>query len=265
MEFSHFITLSKDHSIFYYLLILFLSVGVLQALSIGGLFFLKHTGDWRSNACYGLLLITFGLTLLHYIFLLTDLYTLYPKLYFVPIYYTLSFPILLFYHVKLSLYPQYRMRWTDAKHFVLPVGQFIFFCVVFFQTVEVKSVMGRYFYNPFFGAFEQLLYLVTFFAYTYFAYRYVRHKRRRVQDPGEARKVLYAENLLKILFVLFSIHTAFILSDYISYEFLDVNLRSSKAFAGLGILSFAALLFWLGIYGFQILFWGRKVFRANRT
>jgi hypothetical protein len=29
----------------------------------------------------------------------------------------------------------------------------------------------------------------------------------------------------------------------------------------LGILSFAAMLAWLGIYGFQVLVWGRKVLR----
>ena len=120
--------------------------------------------------------------------------------------------------------------------------------------------MGRYFYSPFYGAFEQFLYLTTFFAYLYFAYRYLYHKRKQLKDQQEARKVMYLRYLLKGFFVLFCIHTLFVVGDFFSYEFLNVNLRSIKAYAALGMLSFAALVFWLGIYGFQVLVWGKKVF-----
>jgi len=33
-----------------------------------------------------------------------------------------------------------------------------------------------------------------------------------------------------------------------------------KPYVALGMLSFAALGYWMGTYGFQVLFWGRKVF-----
>lgn len=245
----------------FYLLIAVLALGVMQALVIGGLFFLRRWGEKRANLFFGLLLITFGLTLLHNIFNMTGFYAQFPSWYFLPIYYTLAFPTLLFYYVKLSLYPSYQLRWTDAKHFLLPVGQGLFFLVMFATNIEFKSQFGRHFYNPFYGAFEQFLYLLTFFAYMYFAFRYIRHKRKTVRDKIEAKKILYLRYLIQILFVLFCVHAIFVVWDFFTYEFLNINLRTVRPYAALGALSFAALIFWLGTYGVQVLLWGKRVFK----
>lgn len=249
-----------NHSIFFYLLIGLMAVGVLQSLFIGSLFFLKGSGERRANAFYGVLLITIGLTLLHNVFILTDFYKLYPRFNFLPIYYTLAFPILLFYYVKLTLYPAYKFRFSDIKHFILPVGQLVFFLVTFSRSTEIKSQVDRYFYNPFYGGFEQFLYLVGFFAYMYFAYRYIRRKRKQTQDKKHIKAIKYLNKLLQVLFLLFIVHTFMVVSDFISFEFFRVDLRDSKVYAGLGVFSFVALVYWLSIYGFQVLFWGRKVF-----
>lgn len=244
----------------FYLLVAVLSIGVLQGLTIGGLFFFKSSGEKRANYFYGLLLITFGLTMLHHIFVMTGFFERFPIFYFLPIYYTLAFPTLLFYYVKLSLYPNYHFQATDIKHFILPIGQFMFFISIFFTTVAYKSQLGRHFFNPFYGALEQLLYLTTFFAYLFFASRYIQRKQKRIRERKELRQVLYMKVLIKFFFILFCIQTAFILSDFITFELFDINLRSVRLYAAAGVLSFAVLLFWLGIYGFQVLFWGRKVF-----
>lgn len=253
---------TEEHSVYFYLLLAVLILGIGQAMAIGFLFFMKRSGDRRSNAFFGLLLITFGLTVLHYVFMFLHVFTLYPGLHFLPIYFTLSFPALLFYHIKLNLYPAYRLRATDIKHFILPVGQFVFFLTLFFSPVSYKENVGRWFYNPFYGAFEQFLYLSSFYAYMYFAWRYVRQKRSRLLSRAEAKKVWYATKLLQILFLLFVIHTVFVIGDFISFEFLHINLQSLKIFAALGVLSFVVLLFWLGVYGFQVLLWGRKLFSS---
>ena len=251
-------------SLLFYLLLLVLGFGVLQAVFIGGLFFFKRTGEKRANTFFALLLITFGLTLLHNILTVTGFYQTHERFYFLPIYYTLAFPVLLFFYVKLNLYPKYKLRWTDGKHFILPLGQGIFFVVLFLTTIEYKSQIERNFFNPFFGAFEQFLYLSTFFAYMYFAYRYVQQKRRSLSNPREAKKVLYLKKLLQILFVLFCVHSIFVVADFISFELLNINMRSVKPYAAFGMLSFAALLFWLGLYGFQVLLWGRKIFKLDQ-
>lgn len=252
-----------DRSVFFYILLMLLVAGVLQGLSIGALFFLKRSGDWRSNWCFGLLLILFALTLLHNIFSFVSIYDHYPWMHFLPLYYTLSFPVLLFFHAKLSLYPSYELRWTDAKHFVLPVGQFLFFLIMFLQPIPVKAEVGRIYYNPFYGAFEQGLYLLFFFAYLYFSHRYIRQRRLEAyakRQTKELRKVLYLRTLIRVLLVLFVIHTIFVVTDFVYFEFLKIDLRSVKSYVALGMLSFAALGYWMGTYGFQVLFWGRKVF-----
>lgn len=245
----------------FYLFITVLTLGVLQALTVGCLFLLSQSGDKRANSFYAFLLITFGLTLLHNIFKMTGFFEQNKSWYFIPIYFTLAFPPLLFYYVKLSLYPSYKLRWTDAKHFLLPIGQCLFFLTLFFTNVEFKSQFDRHFYNPFYGAFEQFLYLATFLAYMYFAFRYIRQKRKKLRDQIEAKKVLYLRYLIQILFVLFCVHTIFVVWDFVSYEFLNINLRTVRPYAALGALSFAALIFWLGTYGIQVLLWGKKVFK----
>ncbi len=245
----------------FYLLIFVLAVAVLQSLGIGFLFFFKRSGEKRANCFYGLLLITFGLTLLHNILYITDLFQLHPQVSMLPFYFTLAFPTLLFFYVKLDLYPNYRMQWSDSKHFILPIGQFIFFVLLCFNFFNLKSPLTRDFYNPFYGAFEQFLYLASFFAYMYFAYRYVRQKNKELKSRAEAKKVSYLKTLIQTLFFLFCIHSIFVVVDFVSFDFFNTDLRTLKPFEALGVLSFAALVYWLGVYGFQVLFWGRKVFR----
>ncbi len=248
-------------TILYYLFLAAMALSMAQGLLIGVLFFFKRSGDRRANAFYGLLLLAFGFTLAHNLLTLTGAFERYPQLYFLPIYFTLAFPPLLFYHVKFSLYPAYRLRFTDFKHFLLPLMQLGFFAVMFFTDTDFKSHIGRRFFNPFFGATEQALYLGTFFAYLYFAYRYVRQKAQSLHNRAEAKLTAYLRNLLKCFFLLFCIHVVFVVADFVCYEFFAINLRIVKPYAALGALSFAALLVWLGIYGFQVLLWGRKVFR----
>ena len=251
---------NEPHSWLYYLLLLALGAGVLGSVPMGGLFFLKRSGEWRANYFYGALLICIGLTLLHNILFLTGFYDHFPRFKFFPIYFTLAFPSLLFYYVKLNLYPSYRFRFTDIKHFLLPLAQWGFFWMIFLSSLEQKADMGRNFYNPFYGGLEQAIYLTSFFAYLYFAYRYVLHRRKGPLSGRDRKKVWYLSKLLQGLFILFGVHAAFVLVDFFCYEFLYINLRNVKIYAGLGALSFAALVYFMSVYGFQVLFWGRRVF-----
>ncbi len=254
----------SGRSMLFYLLITLLSVGVIQGLIVGFLFFFKKSGEKRANFFFGLLLITFGLTLLHNIFKITNTFEQYPIFSYLPIYFTLSFPTLLFFYVKLDLYPNYKLKGSDVKHFLLPLGQFTFFMMFFFKLFKQEYALERQFYSPFFGAFEQLLYLIFFFMYMYFSYRYILQKKKWARTKTERKKVNYHYLLIQILFILFSIHTIFVLVDFISYDFFNIDLQTINLFAALGVLSFAALVFWLGTYGFQVLVWGRKLFKSTK-
>lgn len=254
----------EEHTIYFYLLISAMAVGVVQCVSVGGLFFFKQSGVKRANYFYGTLLIAIGLTLLHNIFIISGVFEHYLLLKFLPIYFTLSLPVLLFYYVKLSLYPAYRLRKSDVKHFILPVLQMLFFVIMFFTNVEFKSKIDRHFYNPFFGAFEQFLYLVNFVAYMFFAYRYIIQRQKTELKKQSAKQVLYLKKLIQVLFVLFMIHAAFVVGDFAGYELLNINLQAVKPYAAFGAMSFAGLAYWLGTYGFQVLLWGRKTFGNNK-
>ena len=255
---------NEPHTLLFYGLLLALGSGVISSISIGGLFFFKRTGIKRANFFFGCLLISIGFTLLHNILYIIGFYDVYPQFKFFPIYFTLAFPSLLFFYVKLSIYPAYRLQLSDSKHFLLPAAQWLFFWLILLQPLDQKADINRYFYNPFYGGLEQAIYLTSFFAYLYFSYRYVYHKRSGRLSIKEGRKIWYLNKLLKGLFILFGIHAVFVLADFFCYEFLSINLRSVKIYAGMGALSFAALVYFLSVYGFQVLFWGRKLFGNRR-
>lgn len=261
MGVAKFLNLPGQHSIFYYGLLVILAGVAIQAVGIGSLYFFKRSGEKRANALYGLLLLSFGCTMSHYIMMMTGLTARYPVLSFLPIYFTLSFPPLLFFHIKFNLYPLYRFRLTDTKHLLLPVGQFVYFLWALIVAPTFTSPLSRQFYNPFYGAMETALYLFTFFAYLFFGYRYIVQKRTQIRNSRDAQLVRYLGRLVQILFILFATHTAFVLTDFVSYEFLQINLRAVKLYAALGMLSFAALVLWSSIYGLQVLIWGRKVLK----
>lgn len=252
------------HTIPFYLLTGFMALGVLQSLFTGGLFFFKSSGIKRSNYFFGALLICFGLTLLHNILILLDFYQYYPKFKFLPIYFTLSFPVLLFYYVKLDLYPAYRLRLTDAKHFILPLGQFIYLTINCWQPLSGKMQTERESFSLFYGGIEYFLYLSLFFAYLYFARRYIVQRRKVNRDPSQVRRLFYLRKLVKILFILFVVHAVMVVTDVVAREFFLVDMRGSKPYVAMGILSFTALVLWVGTYGFQVLLWGRKVFGRGR-
>ena len=239
-----------------------MAVSLLAAIGIGGLFFLKRSGDARANYLYGGLLIAGGLTQLHFLLLFTDAVARYPALEFLPIYFTLWLPVLLFFHVKLSLYPVYRLRWTDLKHFIFPFAQLLFF-VSIWLIPSFRRPEGRYFYSPFYGGLEQALYLIVWPAYIVFSYQYLRRKRTLLGRRSLPRQLWYLRKLLKgsMLFVI--AYGILALSDFVSFKYFLVDMRSRPWYAGVQSLSYTVLLVWLSAYGFQVLLWGRKLLRAK--
>lgn len=240
-----------------------MSMAVLSSLVLGSLFFLKSTGSKRGNNFFGMLQIAFGLTLFHNILTLWGIFDEYPAWKFLPIYYTLTLPVLAFFYVKCTLYPQYKLKWSDFKHFILPISQVVYFVLYFIQPSVEKEAAGRNFYNPFFGAFEQTIYIVSFLSYLFFAYRYIKHRSKRVSNPVALKQNWYLNKFVKILLYLFLIHLGFIVIDYAGYEIFNINFQTSKPFAGMGAMSFTAMVIWLSIYGFQVLIWGRRIWRKQ--
>jgi len=90
--------------------LLLMAAAIAAALSIGGLFFFKKSGERRANRLYGTLLLLAGLTQLHFALDFSGWLASYPWMRYLPIYFSLWLPVLLFSHVKISLYPSYNFR-----------------------------------------------------------------------------------------------------------------------------------------------------------
>ncbi len=248
----------------FYLPIGLMAVSLLAAIGIGGLFFLKRSGELRANRLYGALLIAGGLTQLHFLLLFSGLALRRPELEFLPIYLTLWLPVLLFFHVKISLYPGYRFRIGDLKHFIFPVAQLLFFISIWLIP-SFRIPEGRYFYSPFYGGLEQALYLIIWPAYIIFAYQYLRRRRAQLGRRTLPRLLWYLRKLLKgsMLFVI--AYAILAVSDFVSFNYFFVDMRSQQWYAGAQSLSYTVLLLWLTVYGFQVLLWGRRLLRAGET
>lgn len=244
----------------FYLPALLMGGSVVAAGGVGGLFFFKRSGDRRANWSYGALLVMGGLTQLHFLVLFSGLAERYPWMEYLPIYFTLWLPVWLFVHVKLSLYPHYRMRVGDLKHFILPVAQLLFFVGVWLFP-RFRREEGRYFYSPFYGGLEQALYLVIWPAYIVFAYQYLRRKRRMLGRRTLPRLLWYLRKLLKGSMLFVVAYAILALADFVSYNYLLYDLRGREWYAGAQSLSYTVLLIWLTAYGFQVLLWGRRLLR----
>lgn len=243
--------------------LLLMAATLLAAIAIGGLFFLKQSGERRANRLYGTLLVLGGLTQLHFLLDFSGWLLRYPPLRFLPIYFSLWLPVLLFSHVKISLFPRYQFRWTDLKHLALPIGQTLYFIAIWCFPA-LRHAPGRSFYSPFYGSVEQLLFLAGWPLYVLFSYLYLRRKRRQLQRRSLPRQMWYLRKLLKgcLLFIL--AYAILSTADFLAYKYYWADLRGLPWYAGIQALSYTVLLLWLCVYGIQVLVWGRKLIASSQ-
>ncbi len=222
------------------------------------MFLVRKNENKRADLYFSALLLSYALTCFHHVLILKGSYLEHPRLLFAPLYFTLAFGMLLFYSIKLRLFPGYRFIGTDLKHFILPALQFLYFLGLFlFSGVDFRQTWGRRFYSPFYGGLEMALYIATFYAYQFAAYRYIRYKISALRKGREGGKPLYEalvfRRMLRVLIILFWINSAYIAIDFIMYELLRLNMHDFKGFTRFGELSFAAIAGWIGLTGLQLL------------
>lgn len=231
-----------------------LALGVLQGLFIGGIFLIKRTGNQKANTFFGGLLIVFSLALLNNLLFHTHFYEQHQQFWLLPIWLTLSFGPLLFYYVKFTLFPTYKLRRSDSKHFILPIWQLSFYLSIALQSSEFKMRIWTKFIQPYYGVVEGGLFLISFFGYLLLAYRYVRYKQQILEKRGykwELKKVNWIRRVLKMLLVLTCINAVYVLANFASYQFFQINLYANPVFTWSINLTFAAMLYWLGFTAFN--------------
>jgi len=263
MELYRVLQTMESHTIYYWMVLSVIGFVIIQTIMVGIRFFFRKQDEPRSYFFLSLLLLAFGFTQLHFVLRILGLFELFPRIRFLPIYFTLALPVLFFYYIKTELFPGYQLRWTDTKHFLLAFGQIGYFFISFgsYHTGILLHTSPEM--NPFFGSMETGAYVTQFFAYLFFSLRYIRVKKESVRSIQKKRQIIYLEILVQIFTCLFIIHTLFILSDFYSYQFAYINMQTTKVYTGTGILTFTSLLFCLSVYGIQLLIWGKKRIYTN--
>ena len=237
--------------------LLFVGCIALNVLVAFGLVFRKNENK-RADYFTAAMLVVYALTCLHHIFVLQDIYVEKPQWLFLPIYLTLSLGMTLFFTVKLRLFPTYRFVGSDLKHFILPVGQWLYFIILFLGfSVAYREGVGRKFYSPFYGGLEMALYIVTFYFYLFASYRYTQFKissLRKNKVGGEPLfEAFVLRRMLRVMIILFWINSAYIVIDFAMYELLQLDMHRFRGFTRFGDLSFAAMAGWVGLSGLQLL------------
>lgn len=222
-----------------------------------GLMFRKKANK-RADYFMAGLLVCFAFTCLHHVFILQNIYQEKPQWLFLPIYLTLALGMTMFYAVKLRLFPAYRFVGSDLKHFILPVGQWLYFAILFLgYGTAYREGLGRTFYSPFYGGLEMALYISTFYFYLFGSYRYTQLKISALRKQKEGGEPLFEafvlRRFLRVMIFLFWVNSAYILIDFGMYELLQLDMHDFRGFTRFGDLSFAAMAGWAGLSGLQLL------------
>jgi len=216
----------------------------------------------QSRWCFSGLMFLFSLALTRIILIRIGWLESHPTTFFIPIWYTLSFGVLVFYAVKMRVYPGYRMRKTDLKHFFIPVLQAAFFWWIAFKNDGFKFELLESFIPTYYKPVEGAFFIILFFSYLALAFRYVKFKQATFRKHGredEAQRLESMRHMIKVLFFLGGINTSYILSDFFAWQFLGMNLYTVKGFASLNDLSFAAMALWLAWFAWTERNYIRKI------
>lgn len=155
---------------------------------IGGLLYHFLPYSQQSRWCFSGLMFLFALALTRVILIRTGWMEARPTTFFLPIWYTLSFGVLLFYGVKMRLYPSYRMRLTDLKHFFIPILQAIFFWWMAFKKDSYKLGLLENFIPTYYKPLEGGLFIILFFSYLALSFRYVKFKQATLRKQKKRQK-----------------------------------------------------------------------------
>ena len=234
-----------------------MALAILQAFCLAGIYCFRHFGNRKANLCFGILQLVFGLAITNNLLARSGLMLEYRQLYFLPIWYTLSFGPLLFYYIKFTLYPSYQIRSSDGKHFILPIVQTVFYLSIGFRSVAFKSYIWEAFIAPFYKTAEGVAFVASFFSYLAISYRYIKYRQATLRRKGsnwERRKVKRFQNMMKLLFALTCLNTFYIITDFVTYNYFNLTLYKTAWFSILGDISFVAMLLTLSIHGWRVLY-----------
>lgn len=239
-----------------------MAAAILQGLGISVVSWLNPTETAIAKFLFSCLISVMSLTLLYFWVEKIEGFERYPKLLFFPIYYTYAFAPLLFFYVKASLYKDFKLDWRDLKHFLLPIAQANFFFFMSFRSTDAKINAWTNDFSLLYGTFGYPVYLLLFTLYSYFAYRFIKHRIASLKHIAhtryDERHALRLKKMVKGLYILLLINSSFIISNFFIELFFHIALNKNLLYRFFTDLSFAAMIYWVGAYGYY------RLVKANR-
>ena len=216
------------------------------ALGLAGVYLAKRSGNRSSNVFFALLLAAFALSIGTLVLEHFGLTMRYPRLRYAPLWLTWTIGPAWFYYVKFSLFPAYRFRVTDLKHFVAPVAQLLAYATAFAGLWQVRDA------GPVAGlrlsTVEEAVFLLSVGGYLFGAYRYLRFRAREIGARplrSDYWKVKLLRRSQRVLFVLLTFNFAFVFFNFYSVATTGLGLLHLRGFYASSSLSFGLILVYL--------------------
>ena len=221
------------------------AVVVVGALATAVVYAAKRSGNRSSNVFFALLLTSFALSISALVLEHLGLPARHPRLRYVPLWFTWTIGPAWFFYVKFSLFPAYRFRWSDLKHFVAPSVQVLTYAVVFFGRlldgrqgpVRVAGVPAT--------TIEEVVFLASVGGYILAAYRYLRYRAREI-GPRRLRwdywKVALLRRSQRVLVVLLALNFGFVAYNFVVEQASGFGLEHVRGFYASSSLTFGLIL-----------------------
>ena len=219
---------------------------LLVTLATVGVYLVKRSGNRTANLFFALLLLAFGGCIGALVLEHLALTTRFPRLRYLPVWFTLAIGPAWFYYVKLSLFPSYRVRWSDVKHAVFPLAQWLSYIYCF--AAGRDGLRQDFLFGFAASTYEQALFLVSVFGYLFGAYRYLRFRAREIGERRERWdywRVRELRHVQRVLVVLLVFNFFFVAYNFAVEQSSGAGLLHLRGFYASSSLSFGLILLYL--------------------
>lgn len=219
---------------------------LLGTLATAGVYLVKRSGNRTANLFFAILLLAFGGCIGALVLEHLALTTRFPRLRYLPVWLTFAIGPAWFYYVKLSLFPAYALRWSDAKHAVFPVSQLLYYVYCFLAGRD--GLRQEFLFGFAASTYEQSLFLLSVFGYLFGAYRYLRFRAREIgprRERWDYWRVRHLRHVQRVLVVLLVFNFMFVAYNFAVEQASGAGLLHLRGFYASSSLSFGLILLYL--------------------
>lgn len=189
------------------LISIFILLAIAQGIFLGISFFTQKTGNRRANRLFGILFISFSISIAHFYFWRTGLYFQYPHLLGISNTMLFLFGPLFYLYVKILIDKNYKFKKTDLLHF-LPFILFILYGIPFYimSRQEKLDYLRQFsFYQGLYSYFIALSQIIQLYVYIFLVRHLVNEHDRKIRDVASSIEKINLSWINKGIFAFFVI------------------------------------------------------------